>query len=81
MTFYKLANIIIIVYVLFLLLDVRNFERTESIPDDFICDFGSMDLPGKEVPHYNPLRNDFEIVCLITNSRWLFITSRLLVGT
>lgn len=43
--------------------DVPDFSRPSScVPSDFICDFGSMEFSGKEILHYNPFRNDFDIV-------------------
>ena len=49
-------------------LEVPDFTETYYSPDHFVCNFATLDLPGKEIPHYNPLREDFEIVsCAISS--------------
>ena len=56
-------NVNILKLSLFLSLDIPDFRKLPpAIPTDFIYDFDSTDLPGREISHYNPLRNDFEIV-------------------
>ena len=41
-------------------------STTESCDESHdIHDFFSMNYPGNEIPHYNPLRDDFEVVSLL----------------